>query len=258
MRILLIVASALALVFSNPEPVRADDTKASKLDTMLNDEVIKALLDDANPEAAFLVRLKMMRAHLAASEFNTARGNHKEGLNHITHPRTEIYPEIEASMKAHGMADFGPVLDRLETTFASGGADARKAALQAVYAELDKAEAAIDPNAMADGKVLAEAAALLLRAAVVEYHGAFEFSKLSNTVEYHDGAYFVVEARKLIEGLLPKLGKSDPEALSKLKESFANLDKAWPAETPPAELVMPVTKMQALVSIIELQLNKLQ
>jgi hypothetical protein len=258
MRMLLIAVSALFLVLSNSDPLRADNAAPSKLDTMLNDEVIKTLLDEADPEAAFLVRLKMMRAHLAASEFTTGRGDDEEGLNHITHPRTEIYPEIEASMKAHGMADFGSMLDRLEAAFASNDTGARKAALQDVYAELDKAEAAIDPQAMADSAMLAESTALLLRAAVVEYHGAFEFSKLNNTVEYHDGAYFVVEARKLIDQLLPKLDKSDPGAVAKLKESFTNLEKAWPEETPPAELVMPVTKMQALVSIIELQLNKLQ
>jgi hypothetical protein len=125
-------------------------------------------------------------------------------------------------------------------------------------AELDRAEAVIDPAVLATGRIQSEAAALLLRSAVVEYHAAFEFTKLSNMVEYHDGAYFVIEARKLLAQAEPAYAKRSPENLTKLKESLAKLETAWPPESPAAELVMPVTKMQALVSIIELQLTRLQ
>lgn len=249
---------AVALLALTVAPIRAEEGNTSKLDEMLNDEVVKALLDEANPEAAFLARLKMMRAHLQASAFNQANGHAEDARDHITHPRTEIYPEIEASMRAHGMPDFGKVLDRVETAYASGDHAAIEAGFETIEAELDKAEAAISPEAIAKERILPDAAALLLRAAVVEYHGAFEFSELSNMVEYHDGAYFIVEARKLLDKIEASAANSNPEAIAKLNASFDLLEKAWPRETPPAGLVMPVTRMQALVSIIELQLNKLQ
>ena len=50
----------------------------------------------------------------------------------------------------------------------------------------------------------------------------------------------------------------DPVALSRLQSSLTELKLGWPPEAPPAESVLPVTKMQALVSIIELQINKLR
>jgi hypothetical protein len=254
----LLTVSALAAFLLHSPQLRAEDTSHSKLDLMLNDEVIKSLLDEANPEAAFLVRLNMMRAHIEASAFNLTHAHAEDALNHIKHPRTEIYPEIEASMEAHGMANFGAMLDRLEASFASGDKEAMQQNLEAAEAAIDKAEAAISPELLQDGGILPEAAGLLLRAAVVEYHGAFEFSKLSNMVEYHDGAYFVIEARKMLDRIGADAGKRNPEAFAKLNESFEKLEKAWPKEAPPTELVLPVTKMQALVSIIELQLNRLQ
>jgi hypothetical protein len=257
MRIIPVAASALALFLALAPAALAGDAKPSKLDAMLNDEAVKALLDEADPEAAFLVRLKMMRAHVAASEFVLKRGEAKEALNHITHPREEIYPEIEAAMRDHGMPDFGNVLSEAETAVSSGKPEAIDAAFMSINLELDKAEKSVDPAALQAGGIFSEALGLLLRAAVVEYHKAFEFSKLSNVVEYHDGAFFIAEARSLLAQAEPSLQKRDPENLTKLKDSFAKLEQAWPPETAPATIAMPVTKMQALVTIIELQVNKL-
>jgi hypothetical protein len=49
-----------------------------------------------------------------------------------------------------------------------------------------------------------------------------------------------------------------PGNLTELKDSFAKLEQAWPVDAPPEKLVLPVTKRQALVSTIELQLNQQQ
>jgi hypothetical protein len=258
MRIFSVAAGALALFLTFAPSASAEDTLPSKLDTMLNDEAVKALLDEADPEAAFLVRLKMMRAHVGASQFVFKHGDREEALKHITHPRQEIYPEIEAAMREHGMPDFGNVLSQAEVAVASGKADAIGAAFKNINSELDKAEKSVDPAALQTGGILSEALGLLLRAAVVEYHKAFEFSKLSNMVEYHDGAFFIAEARKLLAQAEPSIRLRNPEGLEKLKDSFAKLEQAWPPASAPATIAMPVTKMQALVTIIELQVNKLR
>ena len=39
-------------------------------------------------------------------------------------------------------------------------------------------------------------ASTLLRTAVVEYHEAFEYSKISNLIEYQDGFFFVSQSVK--------------------------------------------------------------
>jgi hypothetical protein len=258
MRIFSVAAGALALFLTFTPLAGADDTQPSKLDAMLNDEAVKALLDEANPEAAFLVRLKMMRAHVNASEFVLKHGNREEAMRHITHPREEIYPEIEAAMREHNLPDFGNVLNESEAAVMSGKTEAIDTAYKSINSELDKAEKSIDPAALQAGEVFSEALGLLLRAAVVEYHKAFEFSKLSDLVEYHDGAFFIAEARKLLAQAEPSIQMRDPESLAKLKDSFAKLEQAWPPASAPAKIAMPVTKMQALVTIIELQVNKLR
>jgi hypothetical protein len=254
----LFAVCSLALAFANPVISSAQETPQSRLDALFNDEAVKALLDEAEPDTAFLARIRMMRAHLSASENLTGKGIVEEALQHIKHPRSEIYPEIEAALLSHKMTEIGNLLDKLEAAFAAGNIDGIQTAMKTVNSELDRAEAVIDPASLANGRVRADAASLLLRTAVVEYHRAFEFSKLKNMVEYHDGAFFVNEARSLLDLAEPAFKKNDPESLAKLQDSFGKLEKAWPAEAPPAELVMPVTKMQALVSIIELQLNQMK
>jgi hypothetical protein len=161
-------------------------------------------------------------------------------------------------MREHNLPDFGNVLNESEAAVMSGKTEAIDTAYKSINSELDKAEKSIDPAALQAGEVFSEALGLLLRAAVVEYHKAFEFSKLSDLVEYHDGALFIAEARKLLAQAEPSIQMRDPESLAKLKDSFAKLEQAWPPASAPAKIAMPVTKMQALVTIIELQVNKLR
>ncbi len=251
--------TALLVTLALPSvSVQAQDANNSKLDEIFNEEVVKALLDEASPDTAFMVRLKMLRAHLHAAASALAKGNSAEALQHIKHPRTEIYPEIANALNARGLKEFAHVLDSAEAAFAGGNAQAMSLALAATATELDRAEASIDPASLSSAGILPDAAALLLRTAVVEYHEAFEYSKLSNLVEYHDGAYFVAEASALLKKMETVFAARDPVALSRLQHSLAELSRAWPPEAPPAESVLPVTKMQALVSIIELQINKLR
>ena len=251
-------AAALLAIIAVPAAVHAEETPGSNLDQLFNEEAVKSLLEEASPDTAFLVRLKMMRAHLQAATDTAANGNPVEALKHITHPGTEIYPEIASALQARGLQGFAGILSSAEAAFAGSNPEAMQSALTAVLAELDGAEASIDPAALTTGGILPDTAILLLRTAVVEYHEAFEYAKLSNLVEYHDGAYFVIEARKLLEKMEPVFASRDPAALLKLEQTLENLAQAWPPEAPPAESVLPVTKMQALVSIIELQINRLR
>ena len=192
--------TALLVTLALPSvSVQAQDANNSKLDEIFNEEVVKALLDEASPDTAFLVRLKMLRAHLRAAAYALANGNGAEALQHIKHPRTEIYSDIANTLNARGLKEFAHVLDSAEAAFTGGNAEAIKVALAAITAELDRAEASIDLASLTSAGILPDVATLLLRTAVVEYNEAFEYSKLSNLVEYHDGAYFVTEANALLK-----------------------------------------------------------
>ena len=251
-------AAAMLILVTGSAAGPAANAQESNEDMLFNEKQIKALLDESQSDTAFLVRLKMMRAHFKAAAGALAHGNHAEAVMHITHPRTEIYPEIASALHSHGLKEFSGLLDGAERAFAGGNSEAMSSALEAAYAYLDKAEATVDGGSPDSIGIRLDSATLLLRAAVIEYQQAFEYSALSNLVEYHDGAYFVDEARRLLDEMEPVLAARDPAGSAKLKQSLAALEQAWPPEEPPRESVLPFTKMQALVSIIELRINRLR
>ena len=251
---------AWALVFAivtSAAPACAEGTGEGKLDELFNEEAVKALLDEAEPDTAFLVRLNMMRAHVKAAADFMALGKPEEARVHISHPRTEIYQELAGALRERGLPDLAGAMNEAEAAFASADQDRMKTAVAALLAGVNQAEASIAPDSGRDNRIYLDAAAQLLRTAVVEYNEAFEYGKISKVVEYHDGLYFAAEARKLIESMAPAYAARNATTWSKLQMTLAELEKAWPPEAPPAQSILPVTKMQALVSIIELQINRL-
>jgi hypothetical protein len=234
----------------------AEDAQ-NPLDEVYNEEAINRVLAESNPDVGYLVRLTMMKAHLKASLSTMKNGLIAEGAEHVSHPRKEIYPDLEPDLKRHDAQGLNERLQLAEVSIKSG--DTIKATQDINFAIefIETAEQAVTSRKGTEHLVI-DVISALLRTSVVEYHQAFEYSKLSNMVEYHDGAFFVAEAKVLLEGIAPSLESKDSKALTKLQDSFGKLAAAWPQEAPPQKSVLPVTRMQALVSVIDLQLNKLR
>jgi hypothetical protein len=230
----------------------------SKLNLTYNEEVVRKLLKQTDPDVAYLARLKMMRGHLNAAIMTTKMGDLAEAHEHIMHPASEILPEINAALKTYGVSDLAPSLDAIMKTMHDKDHAITLRAIDAALVEVGKGEAAIDPSKMNAGGIVPDTVVLLLRTAVTEYSQAFKYGKIVNLVEYHDGAAFVAEARKLLDHIQPALAARDAKAVEKILQSWATLETAWPGVKPPETTVLPVSKMLALVTIIELQLNKMR
>ena len=231
---------------------------ASPLDLIYNEEAIERVLAESHPDIGFLVRLKMMRAHFAASQLGWSHAAYAVAAEHVAHPRSEISGDLASALSERGLPDIASAFTAVEAAVKSGDAAAVDQAMKKVLDAIAEAEASLGTERLNDPELLAEVASTLLRTAVVEYHEAFEYSKISNLIEYQDGFFFVSEARQIIEQLAPALNTRDPAAHRKMTQALADLSAAWPEAVPPESSVLPVTAMQALVTIIELQLNKLR
>ena len=78
------------------------------------------------------------------------------------------------------------------------------------------------------------------------------------TVEYHDGATFVSEAAALILDAKYEWTTRNSTAFIELELSLKELQTAWPSEIPPAKSVIPLTRMLALVTYIDLQIKTIR
>jgi hypothetical protein len=225
------------------------------MDRQFNEEAIQRYLQETGPDVAYLVRLKMMKGHLKAAKFMLQAGDSSEAVTHVSHPMEEILPDLAPALAARNV-DLKPVLEKSIAAAASGNeADVVSSIDQSLVLISEAEQLALKAGSE---KLAPDVIAILLRTAVVEYHEAFEGTRLKNPVEYHDGAFFVNEARAMLADMEPSLRAKNEGAFTKMTETLEKLYKAWPETTPPQKLVLPVTKMQSLVTLAEIQLNKLR
>jgi hypothetical protein len=221
-----------------------------------NEDAVNRILVESDPAIAYLVRLRMMTAHLKASLAMLEAGDVDEAREHVAHPRVEIFAELEPALIKQGITDFSDKLHMTENAFKSGKLDHATEAIKLMLAAIATAESKSAPETGID-RARISVASLLLRSAVVEYKEAFEYNKLANMVEYHDGSFFVREASSILAAVAPQAKQKNAKSWEKINASLKQLQAAWPENAPPNKRVLPVTKMQALVSIIDLQLGKL-
>jgi hypothetical protein len=88
------VICSLTLVLAVPAPSFAD----AKMDQIFNNEAIQRYLAELNSKVGYLTRLKMMRAHLAASALNVNAGRNDDATKHVSHPKKEIWAEMVEAM----------------------------------------------------------------------------------------------------------------------------------------------------------------
>jgi hypothetical protein len=225
---------------------------------VLNEEVVKKLLSGADPDVAFLARLKMMVGHLYAADFAVERGDLLEARQHITHPVSEILPDIVRVLKKRDLNDPRSALNGILETLQSGALEQTRTRIYDAVVEIESLQHSIDPSKMVMDRILADAAVLLLRTAVTEYDAAFKSGKIVNIPEYHDGSAFVTEAIALIQDAEYEWKTKNPPAYGQLELSSQELQTAWPSEIPPPNSVIPLARMLALVTTIELQINEIR
>ena len=152
-------AAALALLASS---AAWSEESANPLDLIYNEDAIERVLAESHPDIGFLVRLKMMRAHLAASQMNWSMAKKAEASEHVKHPRSEIYGDIASALRERHLPDFAPALAAAEAAVKSGDAAAVDGAVADVLAAIAEAETSHGPERLNDRALLAEVALMAL------------------------------------------------------------------------------------------------
>ncbi len=216
------------------------------------------LIDEAEPDVAFLVRLSMMRGHLGQAVKAIERGHKEEAMQHMMHPISEILPAMGNEFQRRKLNDPAPALKAALETLAHGDmGDAKAAILFLIQSDQEFAKA-IDLARSDNDSLAPDTAVLLMRSAVVEYAAASEYGKIIDSIEYHDGSAFIDEAINLLLVPMQRWKLLNPATYEKLDRSLTQLQEAWPGELVPDRSVLSLTRMLALVTIIELQINRLR
>jgi hypothetical protein len=248
---------AVACIGAGPSPLfAAEQPEHMDHATMsYNDEVVKQLLEESDPDVAFLARVKMMEGHLNAAIYAVGQNDLAEARQHIIHPVSEIVPDIVRVLDLRELKDPSAGLNAILRLIDRGKSDEIETSLYDALVEMTALEHSIDPKKLTNNKIVADTAILLLRTAVAEYAQAFKDGKIANIVEYHDGGAFMNEAATLILDNKYEWSTKNSEAFNQLELSLTELDKAWPSEIPPPNAVMPLTKMLQLASVIGSQID---
>lgn len=248
------------LIGAHPAPVVAQEQAehSDRSALVFNEEVVKKLLNGFDPDVAFLARLKMMVGHLYAADFAVEMGDLTEARQHIIHPVAEILPDIVSVLKERDLEDPSSAITGILETLQSGVVEQTRTKIYDAIVEIESLIYSIERSKMVMDRILADTAVLLLRTAVTEYDEAFKSGKIVNIAQYHDGSAFVAEATTIIQDAEYEWKTKNTAAYDQLELTLQELQTAWPSEIPPPNSVIPLTRILALVTTIELQINEIR
>jgi tetratricopeptide (TPR) repeat protein len=209
------------------------------------------------PDLDFSLRIAQLRGHLLVGDELVKQGQWAAALPHFLHPSEEIYGRIRGKLKDYQTPQFSSALKLLANAVkAKKGGDDYARAWKTVEDALAAADAGLKAKQAGEGFVV-ESALELLKSATGEYQEAIVKGRIAKPVEYQDARGFVWQAEKMIESVAPALEKKDAEALKHVRESLAELKKAWPAAMAPKTPVKDYAAVLSDVSRIELSIGKL-
>jgi hypothetical protein len=209
------------------------------------------------PDLDFALKIAQLRGHLLVGDELVKQGQWAAALPHFLHPSEEIYGRIRGRLKDYQTPQFSSVLKLLANAVKArkGGEDYAKA-WKSVEDALAAADAGLKAKQPGEGFVV-ESALELLKSATGEYQEAIVKGRIAKPVEYQDARGFVWQAERMIESVAPALEKKDAEALKHVRDSLAELKKAWPAAMAPKTPVKDYAAVLSDVSRIELSIGKL-
>src|SRR5437868_7978256 len=139
-----------------------------------NEEAVKKLLEESDPDVAFLARIEMMEGHLNAAIYAVGIGDLVEARQHIIHPMSEILPDIVSVLEKRHVEDPSPALRVILDYLESGTKEQTESALYDSLADMAALEHSIDRSKLVNNRIVADTAVLLLRTAVMEYAAAYK------------------------------------------------------------------------------------
>lgn len=212
-----LVAACGEVARPTPEPL-AEETSAVDVGAELSD-------------AAYLVRLGLMRGHLLVGHELYGLGALDAARTHSKHPTDELYADMDNEFAARGTTGFAARLEAHATASQGDDAAAVGGAYTALTAAIGTREAAVSPSA----PMIAEVVVELLREAAKEYAIGVVDGRLANAHEYQDAYGFTqVALAWAVRG-----GETDAAVFAPIAERIRSLADMWPGLAPPDEVGIP-------------------
>ena len=200
-------------------------------------------------DAAYLVRLGLMRGHLLVGHELHAIGALDAARTHSKHPTDELYAGMENEFAARGTQGFAEELTAHAQ--ASEGADAGRVdeAYAALTAAIARSEAAVSasPATIAD-VIVADIIVDLLRQAAREYAIGVVDGRLANAHEYQDAYGFT----QIAKAWAARGAESAPEVFGPIDERIAALAPMWPDLVPPDALEQQAARLYGAAAEAEI------
>ena len=205
----------------------------------------------------FALGLALIRGHLLIGDELIKQKQWNAAFPHFKHPVEELYGDIRGSLSAFKTPPFENELNALSDAVKAKNAKQYAAAKSKVIAALAAGDAGVKAAQSNWSHFVVETALDTLKVAAEEYEAAIVKGRIVKPVEYQDARGFIWHSEAMINGIGSDLQKKDAAALKKVRQSFAELKKAFPKAVPPKRPVKDAAAVRSLVSRIELAASNL-
>ena len=242
-----------ALVVAQEKSERSDHAVL-----VVNELVVKNLLNGGDPDVAFLAQIKMIVGHLIAADSAMERGNLAEARQHIDHSVAEVPLEIVSLLKERNLEDPGVAMNSILGALQGGDIEQTRTEIYDTIVEIEGWQHAIDPKKMVMDRILADTAILLMRTAVTEHDKAIRAGEIVSSGDYYDASAYVTEATTLIQDAEYEWKTRDAAAYKQLELSLQELQTVWPSEIPTRNSLVPPARLLEMVTTVEGQINSIR
>ena len=195
-------------------------------------------------DAAYLVRLGLMRGHLLVGHELYGLGALDAARTHSKHPTDELYAGMDNEFAARGTTGFGAELEAHAAASQGDDAAAVADAYAALTAAVGTSEAAVSPSTAMVAEVVVE----LLREAAREYAIGVVDGRLANAHEYQDAYGFTqVALAWAVRG-----GESGAVVFDQIAERIRLLADMWPSLVPPDEVDVKAARLYGAAAEVEI------
>ena len=228
--LLVLVAACGEVASPAPEPP-AEETPPVEVSAELSD-------------AAYLVRLGLMRGHLLVGHELYGLGALDAARTHSKHPTDELYAGMDNEFAARGTTGFGAELEAHAA--ASQGDDA--AAVGDAYGAMTEAIGTSESTVSPSAAMIAEVVVELLREAAREYAIGIVDGRVANAHEYQDAYGFTqVALAWAVRG-----GESGAVVFDQIAERIRLLADMWPSLVPPDEIDEQAARIYGAAAEVEI------
>jgi hypothetical protein len=209
------------------------------------------------PDHTFARSIAFIRGHLLTGDELVKQQAWDAALPHFRFPIEEIYGVIREDLRVYKTPPFDGAIKTLVRTVGARNAKQYPKALEKVQEALAVADAELKTRQPNWPRFTLQVAIETLKAVPDEYQDAVVKDRIVRPIGYQTARGFMLQANRMVENVAGDLDAKNADALRDLRESFAELKRAFAPVMAPKRPPLDATAMLALISRIEVAAGKL-